>query len=197
MTPSIHKSRESPFLLAVAVLLFLGMSAYLGAFLFDALTELRDAALLPVRAEAESTLWGVAVRRERVIGAIPAAPDGRRLTGRGVYFASCDGYESLEPEILEDLDASALSALRERKPGEKGEARLVEDTAWFFAALYNGQDVPVPGPCRLRFAGFANAVPARLLEVRGDGEETLLLFRLTEGGDCLRIRFSKAEIERS
>lgn len=199
MKPSIRKGRDSPLLTAAAALLFLAACAWLGAFLFTALRGLSEARL-PVSAQAEAPLSGVAVRRERVITPIPGAPDGRRIRtpeGPGVYFEACDGYESLTPEMLEELDAAGLSALREAPPGKPGQARLVEDAVWYFLAEAAPGECPEPGPCRLRFAGFARAVPARLLEVRESGTGRLLLFRLNEGGDYLKIRWIEAETERS
>ena len=38
--------------------------------------------------------------------------------------------------------------------------------------------------------------PARLLEIRETEAGQLLLFRLNEGGECLKIRWIEAEIER-
>ena len=180
----------------MAALLFLGACAYLGVFLFEGLAALRQTPL-PVPAETVYPLRGVAVRREQVIEPIPGAAEGKKLRGAGVYFSACDGLESLTPEDLATLTPEALATLEEEKPETVGEARLVEDTAWYYAACLRSGDCPAPGPCRLRFAGFSRAVPARLLEVREIGGETLLLFRLTEGGAYLNLRFIKAEIERS
>lgn len=195
MNRSIHKSRESPFLLAVAALLFLGACAYLGAFLYEGLTALRQTPL-PVLAESSYPLRGVAVRRERVTAPIPGAAEGKKLTGEGVYFSACDGFESLRPEDLAELTPAALAALEEREPEPADDARVVEDTVWYYAACLRAGDCAEPGPVRLRFAGFPRAVPARLLEVREEAGQRLLLFRLTEGGAYLKIRFIEAEIER-
>ncbi len=180
----------------MAALLFLGACAYLGVFLYEGLAALRQRPL-PVLAESTYPLRGVAVRRERVIAPIPGAAEGKKLPGSGVYFSACDGLESLRPEDLEELTPQALAALEEREPESTGEARIVEDMVWYYAACLQTGDCPAPGPCRLRFAGFSRAVPARLLEVRESGGETLLLFRLTEGGAYLNIRLIEAEIERS
>ena len=178
----------------MTVLLFLGAAAWLGALLYDAAEGLRRQAI-PAAAEAPSPLRGVAVRRERAVEPIPGGQDGKRLRGRGVYFAACDGYETLSPEMLASLDAETLDALLSRPPGEQASARIVEDTAWYYAALLAGGDAPEPGPCRLRFQGFEGAVQARLLSVREEGGRCLLVFRLTEGGDYLKLRFAEAEIE--
>ena len=198
MKPSIRKGRDSKLLAAAAAVLFLAACAYVGAFLFTALGELA-AARLPVFEQARSPLAGIAVRHERAIAPIPGAPEGKRIgtpEGPGVYFSSCDGYESLSPEMLDDLDAAALSALRETPPGKPGQARLAEDAVWFFLAEAAPGGSPEPGPCRLRFAGFARPVPARLLEIRETEAGQLLLFRLNEGGEYLKIRWIEAEIER-
>lgn len=196
MSRSIHKTRESPFLLAVAALLFLGACAYLGVFLYEGLAALRQAPP-PAPAESAYPLRGVAVRKERVIAPIPGAAEGKKLPGSGIYFSACDGLESLLPEELAELTPEVLAALEEEEPENLGEARVVEDVVWYYAARLRSGDCPAPGPCRLRFAGFSRAVPARLLEVRELGGKTILLFRLTEGGAYLNIRFMEAEIERS
>lgn len=197
MKPSIRKGRDSPLLAAAAAVLFLAACAYLGAFLLTGLRALA-AARLPVSAETEAPLSGVAIRRERVIAPIPGAPDGKRIRtaeGPGVYFAACDGYESLTPEMLDELGPESLSSLRAAPSEAPGQARLVEDAVWYFLAEAAPGNCPEPGPCRLRFAGFARAVPARLLEIREHEAGPLLLFRLNEGGDYLRIRFLKADWE--
>ena len=106
------------------------------------------------------------------------------------------GMESLRPEGLAELTPAALAALEEREPEPAGECRIVEDTVWYYAACLRAGDCPETGPVRLRFAGFPRAVPARLLEVREEAGQRLLLFRLTEGGAYLKIRFIEAEIER-
>ena len=180
----------------MAALLFLGACAYLGVFLHEELAALRQRPL-PVPAESVYPLCGVAVRRERVITPIPGAAEGKKLSGTGVYFSACDGWESLRAEDLSELTAEMLAALEEEEPERVGAARVVEDPVWYYAACLREGACPEPGPCRLRFAGFSRAVPARLLKVREDGGQMLLLFRLTEGGAYLNIRFIEAEIERS
>ena len=199
MKPSIRKGRDSLLLTAVAALLFLAACAWLGAFLFTALHDLAEARL-PVSAQTKAPISGLAIRQERVIAPISGAADGKRTRtpeGSGVYFETCDGYESLSPEMLDELDPAALSALRETPPGKPGRARLVEDAVWYFLAEAAPGERLEPGPCRLRFAGFDRAVPARLLTVRESEAGRLLLFRLNEGGDYLKIRWIEAETERS
>jgi len=193
---SIRKGRESPFLMLPAALLFLGLCAYLGAFLLDAAQALQTPAV-PAAAETQTALWGAAIRRERATAPFPGAEDGKRIRGQGIYYDACDGYESLSPEDLESLSPAVLRRLSDKPPEEPGAARIVEDAAWYYIALLTGGDCPAPGPCRLRFAGFDRAVPAQLLSVREDEGQRLLLFRLTEGGDCLKLRFTEAETERS
>lgn len=198
MKPSIRKGRDSRLLAAAAAVLFLAACAYVGAFLYTALGGLA-AARLPVFERAEAQLTGLAVRHERVIAPIPGAPEGERIRtaeGPGVYFSSCDGYESLGPDALDALGQETLSALRDAPPDIPGQARLVEDAVWFFLAEAAPGGSPEPGPCRLRFAGFARPVPARLLEIRETEAGRLLLFRLNEGGEYLKIRWIEAEIER-
>ena len=192
----IRKGRDAPFLLAVAATLFLAVCCYVGAALYGFLTGLKAPAV-PAMAETGTALRGLVLREESILDAPLDAPDGERLRGRGVYFASCDGYETLDASLWEMLDADALKTLLETPPGEPGAARLVTGTAWFFAAVLTEGETPETGPCRLRFDGFAGTVPARLVDRRENKGRTLLLFRLTEGGDYLRTRILDAEIERS
>lgn len=192
----IRKGGDTPFLRAVAAALFLAACAYVGAALYGLLASL-PAPAVPAMAETKPAMTGLALRTETVLDARIDAEDGSRLRGQGVYFQACDGYETLSPSLWETLDAETLTALLAAAPEEAGAARLVTDTVWFYAALLTAGETPEKGPCRLRFAGFDRAVPARLVEVREDKGCTLLLFRLTEGGDYLRIRSIDADIERS
>ena len=159
MKPSIHKGRETPFLLAAAAALFLAACCYLGAALYGVLAALPEARTLPA----------------------PAAGD--------------DGRESLSPPDLDGLTPAGLAALLEAAPEPSGGGRIVKSTVWYYAALLDGGDAPEPGRCRLRFEGFSRAVPARLIAVREEDGRQLLLFRLTEGGNYLKIRIINAEIE--
>lgn len=192
----IRKGRDAPFLLAVAAALFLAVCCYVGAALYGFLTTIQTPAV-PAMAETGTALRGLALREESILDAPLDVPDGMRLRGRGVYFDACDGYETLGPSLWETLDADTLKALLVTPPGEPGGARLVTGTAWCYAALLAAGEAPEKGPCRLRFAGFDRAVPARLVDTREDAGRTLLLFRLTEGGEYLRTRILDAEIERS
>ena len=191
----IRKGRDAPFLLTLAAALFLAVCCYVGAALYGFLTTIQTPAV-PAMAETGTALCGLALRTESVLDAPLDASDGERLRGRGVYFAACDGYETLDPTLWDTLDADALKTLLETPPGEPGAARLVTGTAWFFAALLTEGETPETGPCRLRFDGFERSVPARLVDVRENKGRTLLLLRLTEGGDYLRTRILEADIER-
>ena len=194
MKPSIYKGRETPFLLAAAAALFLAACCYLGAALYGVLAALPEARTLPAAA-AGDTLHGLAVRQESAVEAVPGARDGERITGEGVYFSACDGRESLSPPDLDGLTPAGLAALLEAAPEPSGGGRIVKSTVWYYAALLDGGDAPEPGRCRLRFEGFSRAVPARLIAVREEDGRQLLLFRLTEGGNYLKIRIINAEIE--
>ena len=110
MKPSIHKGRETPFLLAAAAALFLAACCYLGAALYGVLAALPEARTLPAAA-AGDTLHGLAVRQESAVEAVPGARDGERITGEGVYFSACVGRESLSPPMF---TSSSTSCRRER-----------------------------------------------------------------------------------
>ncbi len=172
----------------MAAALFLAASCYVGAALYDWLPAALPAAA-PAAAESGGRLRGIAIRNEQTVSALNA-PDGKRLTGQGVYFGSCDGYESLRPD---EMTAGTLEALLDAPPEAPGEARIVQSAVWYYAAFSGEDEIPALGRCRLRFAGFERSVPARLIEAREDG---LLLFRLNEGGEYLNIRVIEAEIER-
>ena len=65
------------------------------------------------------------------------------------------------------------------------------------ARLSSGRSLPTPEPgaCRLRFAGTPDWLPARLLAPRETpGSQSVLLFRLSRGGDYLSLRRCEAEL---
>ena len=216
---SIHKGADSAFLRCVAALLFLAACAWCGAGLY---ARLRPRAAVPVAAEeapaAALRLSGLCLRREEPL-ALPASAvlliaDGQRAA-RGaplarladgalvtagesaLYCADSDGLEALSVRTLTELTPAALRRLAETAPpspeGLRG--RLVYDSVWYFAALAPEAEAPeTPRSCRLRFAGFSEWLPARLVAVGGSEEgRRALLFRLSRGGAYLRLRWTEAE----
>lgn len=203
---------------AVAAVLFLAASAYIGAGLFSGLE--RGAETVSVRAVSVTDsvkLQGLAVRRERLIrspgggrvtageglrvpkGGQLALEDGRPLPAdsSGLFFSDTDGLESLGPEALEGLDVKGLEALLSLEGRPEGDAlgRLVLGCDWYYAALAPQEAaLPEPGPCALLLDG--RRLSARLLSVSPpeDGQVALVL-RLTEDdGELLRLRKAEAEL---
>ncbi len=221
MRPSIHKRADGLFLRCAAGLLFLAVCAWCGAGLSARLRP--RAAETFAQAEAPGgalRVSGLCLRDEEAL-CLPAsavllvadgeraaknAPlarlvDGGAVTAResALFYADSDGLESLNAAALSPLTPSALRALEDTAaaPSPEGpRGRLVYDNVWYFAARAPSDAAPwEPGSCRLRFAGFSEWLPARLLAV-GESEdgETALLFRLSRGGEYLRLRETDAEL---
>ena len=215
---AIHKRGDGAFLRGVSVLLFLAACAWFGAGLRTRLLP-RSLPVAAVEEAPRETLTGICLRDEAPLflpetAALAVSP-GERVPAGGLlarlangeelrtersalYLPDADGWESLGPGEAASLDAPALRALLEQTPpaptGCRG--RLVYGTAWFFAALAPADITrPEPGACRLRFEGSRDWLPARLLPPNGaDGGESVLLFRLSRGGDCLSLRRCTAEL---
>lgn len=185
----------------MGALLFLALSAYAGAYLLALLARSAAGSLEGAAASDAVSLRGIALRRERLCAVSLSAQDGERLpaartggAGSAVFFAACDGFEDLGPELLEDLTAETLSALlaREPMPPEDAAGRLVLDGVWYFAAFADDAAPLRPGACRVCFAGSGELLPARLLQVRKAEGQRLVLLRLTAGGEYLTIRKTTA-----
>ncbi len=214
---AIHKRSDGLFLRGVAVLLFLAACAWCGAGLF---ARFRAPALPAAGAEPGGLpLEGLCLRSEESLclpadaaltvrdgervpagGLLARLPDGTAIRAErpALYFSGFDGLETLDAAALEPFGPPLLRALLAREPlapaGCRG--RLVLDCVWYYAALVpEGAESPQPGPCRLRFAGENEQLPARLLAVsEAEGGERALLFRLSRGGSCLSLRRVKAEL---
>ena len=214
---AIHKRSDGRFLRSVAALLFLAVCAWCWAGLC---ARFRTGGL-PVSAAKSApvtTLAGICLRREAPLylpeTAALAVQPGERIPAGGLlarradggelrsacsalYLPDVDGWTALAPDP-EELDAAALRELLEQEPpsptGCRG--RLVYRSVWFFAALAPaGLPTPEPGACRLRFAGTPDWLPARLLAPRETpGSQSVLLFRLSRGGDYLSLRRCEAEL---
>lgn len=191
-------------------LLFLTLSAYLGAALWSALQRPLHSAAAEAD-PAQLTLEGIALRRERPVQAELAAGDGARLPagtalGAGesapssvLYFSDCDGLEGLSPEDAADWDVPALrqkleSAVAAFSPDS---GRVVEGFDWAWAALCPAGAAPEAGArCRLRFDGREESVSARVLSVSPPQDGLCaVLFRLTAGDDFYwKLRLCRAEL---
>ena len=215
----IHKRADGLYLRCVGLLLFLAACAWCGVGLS---ARLRPAAVETfTAAQAESPgaprLRGLCLRREEALS-LPAsavllvgdgeriarnAPlarlaDGSPVTAResALYYADSDGLESLRASQLTELSPAALRRLAESvTPGPEGvRGRLVYDNIWYYAALAPDAAYETRA-CRLRFAGFTEWLPAHLVKVGEceDGQRALL-FRLSRGGEYLKLRETDAEL---
>ena len=192
----------------IAGVLFLAVSAYVGARLWSRVesapeTQTVRAVTLTDSAELE----GIVIRREQSFR--PAGEglfsDGERLPagtvsdlpGSALYYSSCDGLESLCPELLDGLDVQRLRELLSQKPSPREGGRLVLDYAWYYAALVPA-DEPVPDSerCRVLFEGFEVPAEAGILSLSPEenGQRALVL-RLTLGGDAyMKLRKCSAKL---
>ena len=205
---------------AVAAVLFLAVCAWLGAALYGALRQGAEAnPLRPALAPEGLPLRGIAVRSEEALCSDLAgealAFDGDKLAAgaplrrfadgsvlctpeSAVFFTDCDGFETLRPEDLEEMDAAALAALLDREADvpEGAFGRLVLREAWFFAALAPAGQIPEGTRlCRFCPEGADKSVSARLWYI-GDAQEgqVPVILRLTCGGDWLRLRKCDARL---
>lgn len=187
---------ERRFPRLIAAVLFLAVCAYGGAKLWSRLepapqTQTVRAVTLTDSAELD----GIVIRREQCFR--PAGgecfADGERLpagtagsvSGSALYYGSCDGLESLTPELLDGLDVGALKVLLSQKPSPAEGGRLVLDFAWYYAALVPaGEPVPASGRCRLLFEGFEIPAEANVISLSPEENgQRVLVLRLTLGGD--------------
>lgn len=191
------------FLRAVAAVLFLGASAYIGAGLFAGLDRRVETAVARPAAVTDSVaLQGIAIRREQLVcspGGLPTAEEGRRVPAGGLvgsanreelyapasalFFSGVDGLERLGPDRLRDLSVASLRDLLAETPEPVSGAlgRLVLDYDWYFAALAPAGALPEGlRDCTLSFENTDRRVPARLLSVSpAEDGQTALLLRLT------------------
>ena len=166
-----------------AALIFLAVCAYSAAALYSRVErpEIETVSLLHLQESAQ--LQGIVLRREQGLsfgwGTRLLAEDSRRLAagetmavdlmGRellspcsAVFFESSDGFEDLDPREIDAEDVSALESLLDRKAGDKADARLVTDTAWYYWALCSSKDhLPGSGLCSVQFQGMEESVQAR------------------------------------
>ena len=211
---AIHKRPDGLFPRAVTLVLFLAVCAYGGAGLYARLRPARPDAAPTATAEAGVYLSGIVLRSETPLllspsaellaedntripagGALARLADGSLLTApcAGVYRADTDGLEALSPACLETLDTAGLEALLAQAgtPDREARGRLVTDHAWYFVCPAPEDLVLRPGQnCRLHFSDLDKALRARLIRQSG----AVLVFRLTEGGDCLSLRRCEAEL---
>ena len=201
-----------------AALIFLAVCAYSAAALYSRVErpEIETVSLLHLQESAQ--LQGIVLRREQGLsfgwGTRLLAEDSRRLAagetmavdlmGRellspcsAVFFESSDGFEDLDPRDIDAEDVSALESLLDRKAGDKADARLVTDTAWYYWALCSSKDhLPGSGLCSVQFQGMEESVQAQIISLsETEGGKRAVLLRLTQGGsEYLSLRKTDAKL---
>lgn len=213
---AIHKRADSLLLRCAAALVFLAACAWCGAGLYS---RLLPRAVEATESAAALRLSGICLRREETLllprdavllpedgariaknAVLARLPDGGELCAKesAVYLCGADGLEALRVETLDELSPARLRALAETaSPLPAGVCgRLVYDAVWYYAAVApDWGDADAPRACRLRFAGFSEWLPARLVQLGAEENgERALLFRLSRGGDYLKLRRVEAEL---
>lgn len=198
------------FARAAVGIIFAAVCAYLGAALFEggSLPETAEAVSMTVTDSAQ--LKGIAVRTEQLVcsvsGFIPAVSDGERVCSGGqlapgvysensaVFFAGTDGYEYLRADFTGDFGADAVERLLDAAPQSTDACgRTVTENAWYYAAVCDGE-YQLSGKCSLIFDGMKSPVSACVLRCEAQSGKTALLFRLTAGGEYLKLRKCGAEL---
>ena len=151
------------------------------------------------------TIRGVLLRREEAVeaSAFPDVRAGERLSAErtggesALFFPDSDGWAFLSPADSERLTPERLEALLQSDAlAEPGKPRLVYGFEQLCAALCEGDEPPMPGPCRLRLEGFPEEIDARLLSVSTDalGRVTLVLRLVDFPQELYNVRFITGEI---
>ena len=198
----------------MTLVLFLAVCAYGGAGLYVRLRPVRPDTAPAAAAEAGITLSGIVLRSETPLvlppsaellaeddtripagGALARLADGSLLKApcAAVYRADTDGLEALSPACLEALDDAGLQTLLAQTgtPDREARGRLITDHAWYFVCPAPTDLALRPGQsCRLRFSEQKTPLRSRLIRQ----SDAVLVFRLTEGGDCLSLRRCEAEL---
>ena len=202
-----ERGGERLFYHILAALLFASLCGWSAAALYLRMPS-EEAPALAEEPESVFTggrLRGLLIRRERAVkaGAFPDADDGARLSAgetgdeSALYFIGCDGWEALSPEGLDSLTPEQLeNLLAAGAPENDAQAgRLVYGFTLLLAALFDGNEPPLPGPVRLRLDDLGEC-PAQLLSVTTDAlSRQMLIFRLTEFPEELyRLRIVNGEI---
>lgn len=210
---------ENPrFMKALAAVLFLAVCAYCGAALSRLLGNgSQTAEVCAVWVSNSIRAEGLAVRREQPVCSDTDtinAEDGSRLSAGTVlsqnadftlctdtsalYFEDCDGYEYLNPEMLQGLTVSSFCGILSCKSQlpEDAAGRLVTDHAWYFAALCPAVPLSPGDSCQILFDGIERAAPATLVYLSpAEADRQVLVFRLIQStGQLMKLRFTGADI---
>ena len=197
------------FVHALAAMLFAAVCAWCAHSLYAGLAEAAPPAPAPAPSEAPASgrLRGVLLRREEAVeaAAFPGTREGERLdagrtgTESALFFSGGDGWRFLTPDDAARLTPERLEALfRSGARAEPDRARLVYGFEQLCAALYEGDEPPAPGPCRLRLTGFAEEIGGHLLSVSTDalGRVTLILRLVDFPQELYNVRFVEGEVLR-
>ena len=195
------------FFHALAAMLFAAVCAWCAHSLYTGLkgTDLPVPAPASIEAPVRGTIRGVLLRREAAVeaSAFPGVREGERLnaarTGSesALFFSESDGWAFLTPDDAARLSPERLEALLQSDVrAEPDRPRLVYGFEQLCAALYEGDEAPAPGPCRLRLKGFPEELGGRLLSVSTDalGRVTLVLRLVDFPQELYRVRFVEGEV---
>ena len=185
----------------LSALLFAAASAYLGAALLHVLQKPR-----PVPAPAENTgpiLWGVILRREETLSPAMALEftnlEAQRIPASenresAVLLPRSDGYEYLRPEDAFSISPNKLETLMASKPDDSRGPKLVYGFEQYYAAFYEGEKPPAPGPCRIKFESIEHSLRAEIVEISADNGACAVLLRLSADNEKITFRFTEAEL---
>ena len=195
------------FFHALAAMLFAAVCAWCAHSLYTGLsgTALPVSEPAPAETPVRGTIRGVLLRREEAVeaSAFPDVRAGERLSAErtggesALFFPDSDGWAFLSPADSERLTPERLEALLQSDArAEPGKPRLVYGFEQLCAALCEGDEPPMPGPCRLRLDGFPEEIDARLLSVSTDalGRVTLVLRLVDFPPELYNVRFITGEI---
>ena len=104
----------------------------------------------------------------------------------GIFSGSVDGYESLiTPADLASLDADTLDSLLSRRQSSfDGAGKIITDTTWYLAALFDGENsygLRVGGTYTVSFShDYYGDVPMKLERIDTEGGRTVAIFSSRE-----------------
>lgn len=104
----------------------------------------------------------------------------------GIFSGSVDGYESLiTPADLASLDADTLDSLLSRRQSPAGGAgKIITDTTWYLAALFDGENsygLREGGTYTVSFShDYYGDVPMKLERIDTEGGRTVAIFSSRE-----------------
>ncbi len=187
----------------MSALLFAAACAYLGAALMNVLQKPRPVIAPAENAGAGAGLYGIILRREEALSPAMALQLSGSKAGRqpasedaesGTLIPRSDGYEYLQPEDAFDISPEKLDKLLASKPEAGRGPKLVYGFEQYYAAFYEGEKPPAPGPCRLKFEGMEEIFRGEIISLSGDEAAYALLIRLTADHTKITFRLKRAEL---